>query len=53
MTGNVKLEADEVVMNLKKKRNLPALLSVMEQYKNVRINIFGRRKFTILGDSTS
>lgn len=53
MTGNIKIGTDEVAMTLKKKRHLPALLSVMEQYKNVRINIFGKRKFTILGDSTS
>ena len=53
MTGNVKIEADEVVVNFKKKRNLPLLLSIMAQYKNVRINIFDKRKFTILGDSTS
>jgi len=53
MTGNVKIGADEVVVSLKKKRNLPALLSIMEQYKNLRINIFGNRKFTIIGDSSS
>lgn len=53
MTGNVKIGADEVVVSLKKKRNLPALLSIMEQHKKLRINIFGNRKFTILGDSSS
>ncbi len=53
MTGNIKIGTDEVVMNLKKKKHLPALLAAMEQYKNMRINIFGKRKFTILGDSTS
>jgi len=53
MTGNIKIGTDEVVMNLKKKRHLPALLSTMERYKNMRINIFGKRKITILGDSTS
>lgn len=53
MVGNVKIEIDEVAIFLKKKRNLPALLTAMEQFKNMRINIFGRRKLEILGDSTS
>lgn len=53
MTGNVKIETDEVVANLKKKRDLPALLSVMEQYTDTEINILGKRKLKILGDSTS
>jgi len=53
MTGNVKIGMDEVAINLKKKIHPPALLSVMEPYKNMKINIFGKRKLTILGDSTS
>ncbi len=53
MTGKVKIETDEVIITLKKKRNLPALLSAMEQYKDVPINILGNRKLRILGDSTS
>lgn len=53
MTGDVKIGAEEVVVTLKKKRHLPALLSVMEQYKNMRLHIFKNQKFTILGDSSS
>jgi hypothetical protein len=53
MTGNVKIETDEVAIYLKKKRNLPALLTAMEPYKNMRINIFGKRELAFLGDSTS
>lgn len=53
MTGDVKIGAEEVVVTLKKKRHLPALLSVMEQYKNMRLHIFENQKFTILGDSSS
>ncbi len=53
MTGNVKIGTDEVAIYLKKKRNLPALLTAMEQYKNIQINIFGKRELAFLGDSTS
>jgi transposase len=53
MTGNVKIGTDEVAIYLKKKRNLPALLTAMEQYKNIPINIFGKRELAFLGDSTS
>jgi len=53
MTGSVKIGTDEVAIYLKKKRNLPALLTAMEQYKNVQINIFGKRELAFLGDSTS
>ncbi len=53
MTGNVKIETNEVAIYLKKKRNLPALLTAMEQYKNMQINIFGERELAFLGDSTS
>lgn len=53
MTGDVKTGAEGVVVTLKKKRHLPALLSVMEQYKNMRLHIFENQKFTILGDSSS
>jgi len=53
MTGNVKIEIDEIAIYLKKRRNLPALLTAMEQYKNMRINIFGKRELAFWGDSTS
>ncbi|MEA3347754.1 MAG: hypothetical protein U9Q39_01700, partial [Pseudomonadota bacterium] len=53
MVGNVKIETDEVAIFLKKKKNLPVLLTAMEEFKNMRINIFGWRKLEILGDSSS
>jgi len=53
MTGTVKIGTDEIIINLKKNTHLPALLSVMEQYKDMQINNFGKRKFRILGASTS
>ncbi len=53
MTGSVKIESNDILINLKKKRHLPVLLSAMEQYKSVRINFLGNKKFVVLGDSTS
>ena len=53
MTGTVKISKNEVAIYLKKKRNLPALLTAMGQYKNIQINIFGKRGLAFLGDSTS
>lgn len=53
MSGNVTIGIDEIAIYLKKKRNLPALLTTMEQYKNMQINIFGKRELAILGASTS
>jgi len=53
MTGNVKIGTDEVAIYLKKKRNLPALLTAMEPYKNMRVNTLGKRELAFWGDSTS
>ena len=53
MTGSVNIGLDEIAIYLKKKRNLPALLTAMEPYKNMRINFLGKRELAFLGDSTS
>ena len=53
MAGNVKIDTDKVVINLKKKRHLPAMLSVMEPFKDINIKMLGNRKLKIQGDSTS
>jgi hypothetical protein len=53
MTGNVQVETDSITVNMKKKRNLPLLLTSMEKFKNTKINIFENRTLSILGDSTS
>jgi len=53
MTGNVKIGIDEIAIYLKKKRNLPALLTAMEPYKKMQVNVFGKRELAFLGDSTS
>ena len=53
MTVNVKIGIDEISIYLKKKRNLPALLTAMEQYKNMQIYILGKRELAFMGDSSS
>ena len=53
MTGSVNIGLDEIAIYLKKKRNLPALLTAMKPYKNMRINFLGKRELAFLGDSTS
>lgn len=53
MTGNVQIETEHITVNMKKKRNLPLLLTSMEKFKNMKIKIFENRRLSILGDSTS
>jgi hypothetical protein len=53
MTGNVQIETEDIKVNVKKKRNLPLLLTSMEKFKNTKIKIFENRTLSILGDSTT
>jgi rRNA-processing protein FCF1 len=51
--GHIKIDSDCIWVNMKKKRNLPALLSEMESYKNLVIPWMGGKKIQFLGASTS
>jgi hypothetical protein len=53
MTGNVQIETERITVNVKKKRNLPLLLTSMEKFRNTKIKIFENRTLSIQGDSTS
>ena len=53
MTGNVKIDTHHIAVNLKKKRNLPLLISAMEKFKGKQINIFQNRMLLVQGDTTS
>ena len=53
MTGNVQISNDQITVGMKKKRNLPLLLSVMEKFKNTKLSIFENRTLEIKGDSSS
>lgn len=53
MTGNVQIESDQITVSMKKKRNLPLLLTTMDKFKTTKIKFFQNHKLSILGDSTS
>ncbi len=53
MTGNVKIDPNHVTVNMKKKRNLPLLLTAMEKFNEKKIDIFQNRTLSIQGDTTS
>ena len=53
MSGSVEIKSDEILVKMKKKRNLPALLTVMEPFQAMSISILGNRKLILTGDTTS
>jgi len=53
ITGNVQIETDKIIAKMKKKRDLPLLLTTMEKFKAMKINIFENRTLSILGDGTT
>ncbi|WP_320042552.1 hypothetical protein [uncultured Desulfobacter sp.] len=53
MTGNVQIEADQVTIKIKKKRNLPLLLTTMQKFKKMRLRFFENKTFSVIGDSTT
>jgi hypothetical protein len=52
-SGHVKITDEQIVVALRKKRNLPALLSAAERFHNQPSRLFHGRKLTITGDSRS
>jgi hypothetical protein len=53
MSGSVEIKSDEIVVKMKKKRNLPALLTAMEPFQNVAMAFWANRKLIFTGDTTS
>lgn len=53
VTGSVKIDTKHVTVNMKKKRNLPLLLTAMEKFNDKEIDIFQNRTLLIQGDTTS
>ena len=49
MTGNVQIEADQVTIKIKKKRNLPLLLTTMQKFKKMRLRFFENKTFSVIG----
>ena len=53
MSGSVDITKGEVIVKLKKKRNLPAILTAMEQFKKTKYGFLGKRKLVFLGSTVS
>ncbi|NET38922.1 MAG: transposase [Cyanothece sp. SIO1E1] len=52
-SGRVQIDSDTVTVLLKKKRNLPALLTALERFQNSPIPWMQNRKFQLMADTTS
>ena len=52
-SGEVEITDDEIQVRLKKKRNLPALLSEMEKFRDTRIPWMNNKKLVFSGSSTT
>jgi len=52
-SGDVKITNEKIIIEMKKKRNLPALLTEMEKFKNMTFQWMGNRKLIFMGASTS
>lgn len=52
-SGTVEISKEEIVVSLKKKRNLPAILTSMANYENIRFDFLGYRKIKYIGASNS
>lgn len=53
MNGSVDIMPDRIVIKMKKKRNLPALLTAMEPFQNKSITFLANRHLLFTGDTTS
>jgi len=53
MGGGVEITSSQVIVKIKKKRNLPVLLTAMQPFQNQPIEILGNRKLTFMSDTTS
>ncbi len=53
VNGLVEIKENEVVIKLKKKRNLPAILTAMEIFQNKPVAMWGNRKLVFTGDTSS
>ncbi len=53
MNGSVEIRPERIVVKMKKKRNLSALLTAMKPFQRMRIRSIGNRKLEFIGDTTS
>lgn len=52
-SADIKVNDDEIIVSLKKKRSLPLLLEIMEEYKNKKIPWLSNKKLSFRGASYS
>lgn len=52
-SGYVEITQNEILVKMKKKRNLPAILSEMEKFKKTKYQWLGGKKLIFLGATTS
>jgi len=53
MNGAVEIKTDKIIIKLKKKRNLPSLLTAMEPFQNIPVALLGNRRVVFAGDTSS
>lgn len=53
MNGSIEITPDRIIIRMKKKRNLPALLTAMGPFQNKPITFLGNRHLVFTGDTTS
>ena len=51
MSGEVEITPSEILVKMKKKRNLPSLLTSISQFKTTPIKFYGGRKLIFTGDT--
>ncbi|MDP8267298.1 MAG: transposase [Candidatus Tenebribacter davisii] len=52
-SGTVEILKDEIVISLKKKRNLPAILTAMQNHENFKYDFLGKKRLKFIGASNS
>jgi len=51
--GKVSINEKEIIVDMKKRRDLPLIIETMNNYKDVRYDIFGRRTMKFTGATSS
>jgi hypothetical protein len=52
-SGTVQIDAEYITINLKKKRNLPAILTAMAPFEDERVRFLGNKKIRFAGETRS
>jgi len=52
-SGEIEITSEKIIVRMKKKRNLPALLNEMEKFENIVIPCMDNKKLIITGSSTT